>query len=140
MSILNSWGCSRSAGRTPCRPWNDIPWSSIRSIPPIVGNRLGDVIPARVKVRPAAADDLDAINDIYNHYVTESHFTFDLEPVDIDVRREWFGHYATSGRYRLFVALDDDRLVGYAASSRFLPKPGYETSVETTSYRALDAT
>ena len=97
------------------------------------------MIPARVQVRPAAADDLDAINDIYNHYVTESHFTFDLEPVDVDVRREWFGHYATSGRYRLFVALDDDRLVGYAASSRFRPKPGYETSVETSIYLAPDA-
>ena len=93
----------------------------------------------RVRVRPAATDDLDAINDIYNHYVTESHFTFDVEPLDIDVRREWFGHFSTSGRYRLFVALDEDDIVGYASSSRFRPKPGYETSVETSIYLAPEA-
>ena len=93
----------------------------------------------RVRVRPAATDDLDAINDIYNHYVMESHFTFDVEPLDIDVRREWFGHFSTSGRYRLFVALDEDDIVGYASSSRFRPKPGYETSVETSIYLAPEA-
>ena len=77
------------------------------------------MIHAPVQVRPAAADDLVAINGIYNHYVSDSHFTFDLEPVEMDVRREWFGHYASSGRYRLFVAVDEDEVVGYASSSRF---------------------
>jgi phosphinothricin acetyltransferase len=97
------------------------------------------VIHARVQVRPAAADDLVAINDIYNHYVSDSHFTFDLEPVEMDVRREWFDHYSSSGRYRLFVAVDEDEVVGYASSSRFRPKPGYETSVETSIYLGPDA-
>jgi phosphinothricin acetyltransferase len=97
------------------------------------------VIHARVQVRPAAEKDLEAINDIYNHYVVESHFTFDLEPVEMEVRREWFSHYGTSGRYRLFVALDEEQMVGYASSSRFRPKPGYETSVETSIYLAPDA-
>jgi phosphinothricin acetyltransferase len=108
-------------------------------MPPIVGNTLVRVIHARVQVRPAAEKDLEAINDIYNHYVVESHFTFDLEPVEMEVRREWFSHYGTSGRYRLFVALDDEQMVGYASSSRFRPKPGYETSVETSIYLAPDA-
>src|SRR3989475_10778587 len=138
MSTLNTCGCSRSAGRTPCRPWNDIPRSSIRSTPPIVGTRLVAVIHARVQVRPAAAADLVAINDIYNRYVNDSHFTFDLEPVEMDVRREWFGHYSMSGRYRLFVAVDEDEGVGYASSSRFRPKPGYATSAETSIYLAPD--
>jgi phosphinothricin acetyltransferase len=108
-------------------------------MPPIVGNTLVRVIHARVQVRPAAEKDLEAINDIYNHYVVESHFTFDLEPVEMEVRREWFSHYGTSGRYRLFVALDEEQMVGYASSSRFRPKPGYETSVETSIYLAPDA-
>ena len=90
-------------------------------------------------IRPATAEDLEAVNDIYNHYVTDSHVTFDDEPMTMDGRREWFSHYADEGRHRVFVAVDDDRVVGYATSSRFRPKPGYLTSVETSVYVAPDS-
>ena len=92
-----------------------------------------------MNVRPGAEDDLEAINDIYNHYVKETHFTFDIEPVTIEARREWFSHYDTTGRYRLMVAVLDGAVVGFACSSRFRPKAAYETSVETTIYLAADA-
>jgi phosphinothricin acetyltransferase len=90
-------------------------------------------------IRAATDEDLDAINDIYNHYVADSHFTFDDEPVSMEARKEWFTHYADHGRHRVFVALDDGRVVGYATSSRFRPKPGYLTSVETSIYLAAGA-
>jgi phosphinothricin acetyltransferase len=97
-------------------------------------NRLTGVI------RAATEADLEAINDIYNHYVAESHCTFDDEQMTIEARREWFTHYAEHGRHRIFVALDDGRVTGYATSSRFRPKPGYLTSVETSIYLAPEAT
>jgi phosphinothricin acetyltransferase len=97
-------------------------------------NTLGGV------VRPATVEDLVAINDVYNHYVLESHVTFDDEPMSMEARREWFTHYAQTGRHRVFVAVDGGRVVGYASSSRFRPKPGYLTSVETSVYLAPDAT
>ena len=84
--------------------------------------------------------DLEAINDIYNHYVHETHITFDDEPVTMQARREWFTHYAETGRHRLLVAIDGDRVIGFATSSRFRPKPGYLTSVETSIYLAADET
>ena len=90
-------------------------------------------------IRPATEDDLEAINDIYNHYVLESHVTFDDEPIDMDTRREWFSHYAPTGRHRVFVATEGDEVIGYATSSRYRPKPGYLTSVETSVYLAPDA-
>ena len=103
-------------------------------------NKLGAVVHARVEVRPARDTDLKAINDIYNHYVTESHYTFDDEPLSLEARREWFTHYAERGRHRVLVALDGGRVVGYASSSGFRPKPAYLTSVETSVYLAPDAT
>src|SRR5467141_1557925 len=136
MSTLNSCACSRSAGRTPCRPRNDMPRSSIRSawsMASIVGNRLIRVI------RPAGEGDLEVINDIYNHYVAETHVTFDDEPMEMETRREWFSHYAETGRHRLLIAAEDGQVIGYASSSRFRPKPGYLTSVETSIYLAPDA-
>jgi phosphinothricin acetyltransferase len=98
------------------------------------------VIQSDVSVRPAAEDDLEAINDIYNHYVVETHITFDDEPVLMDSRREWFSHYAATGRHRLLVAVEGKTVIGFASSSRFRPKPGYLTSVETSIYLAPDAT
>ena len=90
-------------------------------------------------VRPATAEDLEAINDIYNHYVAESHYTFDDEAISMDGRREWFTHYAERGRHRVLVAVDGERVIGYASSSRFRPKPAYLTSVETSVYLAPNA-
>ena len=93
----------------------------------------------KISVRPAAGHDLGPINDIYNRYVLETHFTFDIEPMTLDARREWFEHYENSGRYRVFVGVSDAAAVGYACSSLFRSKPGYETSVETSIYLAPDA-
>jgi len=97
------------------------------------------VVSARVDIRPATADDLGAVNDIYNQYVVESHYTFDIEPMTVDARREWFTHYGASGRYRLLVAIAEGKVIGYACSSRFRPKVGYETSVETSVYLVPEA-
>ena len=58
----------------------------------------------------------------------------------MDQRLEWFTHYATTGRHRLFVAEDTGALVGYAISSRFMERRAYETSVSTSVYCALGQT
>ena len=89
-------------------------------------------------MRPAGSNDLAAINDIYNEYVARSHSTFDVEPTSMEWRREWFGHYARAGRYRLLVAIAGESVIGYASSSRFRPKPAYETSVEVSIYLSGD--
>ena len=103
------------------------------------GNRLVVVIHASIDVRPASEKDLEAINDIYNHYVVETHVTFDDQPMSMEGRREWFSHYAETGRHRLMVATESGQVAGYASSSRFRPKPGYLTSVETSVYLMPDA-
>ena len=108
-------------------------------MPPIVGNKLRRVIGAGADVRPGTRRDLKAVNDIYNHYVVESHITFDDDPMTMEARRDWFDHYAKAGRHRLLVAMEGDRVVGYATSSRYRPKPGYLTSVETSIYLLPDA-
>jgi len=92
-----------------------------------------------VTVRRGTEADLEAINQIYNHYVTTSHVTFDVEPTSMSWRREWFGHYGERGPYRLFVGESGGRCVGFATSSDYRVKPGYKTSVETSAYVAPDS-
>lgn len=92
-----------------------------------------------LQLRFGRPDDLPALTDIYNHYVLTSPATFDLVPFTVEARREWLSHYSETGRHRLLVALDRDRILGYATSSRWRPKPAYDTTVETTVYMHPDA-
>ncbi len=92
------------------------------------------------EIRDAEAGDLEELNDVYNHYVRETHITFDLEPVTPEARREWFRHYAPSGRYRLLVAVEPHRLLGYASSSPYHERHAYNPSVLTSIYLAPDVT
>ena len=84
-------------------------------------------------IRPAVQGDLVAIGEIYDHYVRTSHATFDIEVVGIDHRREWLeGH--SGGRHRVFVAEGDGRVIGFARSGQYRPRPAYDTTVETSVY------
>jgi phosphinothricin acetyltransferase len=93
-----------------------------------------------VSIRPGAESDLPALTAIYNHFVEHTHVTFDVEPFTVEQRRDWFAHYAKTGRHRLLVAEADGVALGYATSGRFRDKPAYEPSVETTVYCAPEAT
>jgi len=92
-----------------------------------------------VRFRPGRVEDVPALAAIYNHYVRSSPATFEIAPVSLDNRLAWFGHYASIGPHRLFVAERDGRAVGYATSSPFHARPAYSTSVETSVYVAPDA-
>ncbi len=85
-----------------------------------------------LQIRAATAADVPRITEIYNHWITETHVSFDDEPHTIDERMAWFAKYGEAGRYRAFVGELDDLVVGVSYSSRFRPKSGYDTTVETT--------
>ncbi len=87
-----------------------------------------------LNVRKAEPRDLNRLVEIYNHYVSETHVTFDTEPFAVGARTQWFTQFSDSGPYRLLVAEMDEELVGYASSTRYKSRPAYGTSVETTIY------
>ncbi len=85
-------------------------------------------------IRRGRPSDLDAIARIYNHYVTSTHVTFDLEPPEAEQRRAWLEQFSDSGRHRLFVADAGEGALGFACSTAFKPRAAYDVSVETTVY------
>lgn len=95
---------------------------------------------AQIELRPARTSDLPGIVRLYNHYIEHTPVTFDLEPTSVERRTSWMAQFAEQGRHRLFVAVRDGALVGYAGSHRFRDKAAYDTTVETTIYLAQDAT
>ncbi|HZC46694.1 MAG TPA: GNAT family N-acetyltransferase [Candidatus Acidoferrum sp.] len=94
----------------------------------------------KVKIRPAARDDLPRLTEIYNYYVINTPITFDLEPVTVEARTRWFDEHAGTKRHRLFVAEDAGRLVGWAGTGPFRDRAAYDTSVEMSVYCAHDST
>ena len=89
-----------------------------------------------VSIRYAKQSDLPALRDIYNYYVVNTPVCFDLEPRSLAQRQEWFDQFATSGKYRCFVASRGEAPIGYACSAKFKEKEAYATSIETSIYLA----
>jgi phosphinothricin acetyltransferase len=93
-----------------------------------------------VQVSPGAEADLDALTDLYNHYVLTTPITFDTVAFTPAERRPWLLSHLQDARHPLLVARGGDgRVLGYATASPFRPKPAYATSVEVTVYVAPDA-
>lgn len=94
-----------------------------------------------VQVRPGVDSDLEALTDLYNHYVRETPITFDTAVFTPEERRPWLLSHPEDGPYRLMVAVDTDsqEILGYVTSSPYRGKPAYATSVETTVYVAPHA-
>jgi phosphinothricin acetyltransferase len=94
---------------------------------------------AHTVVRQAAPGDLARLTEIYNHYVTSSPITFDLEPLSLQQRSVWFHEHSSGGRHRLLVADEKGVVVGYASTSQFRERAAYNTTVEASVYCAPDA-
>ncbi|MEV5953705.1 N-acetyltransferase family protein [Streptomyces sp. NPDC051987] len=96
---------------------------------------------AEVQVRPGVEGDLEALTEIYNHYVRETPITFDTVTFTPEERRPWLLSHPEDGPYRLMVATvaDSQEILGYATSSPHRAKPAYRTSVEVTVYVAPGA-
>jgi phosphinothricin acetyltransferase len=89
-------------------------------------------------IRSGVREDLPQIVAIYNHYVTQTHITFDIDPVTVADRVGWFDDFSAHQHYQLWVAMAAGELLGYAHARAFRPKAAYATSVETTIYLKPD--
>lgn len=83
-------------------------------------------------IRPLTADDLDAVNAIYNHYVETSTATFQLDPETAEERRDWF--HARTAMHPTSAAEAGGELIGYAALSPWKSRCAYRFSAELSVY------
>jgi phosphinothricin acetyltransferase len=83
-------------------------------------------------IRPARAEDLDAINAIYNHYVRFSTCTYQEAPESSEGRREWFAHHGAA--YPVTVAEAGGQIVGWGSLSPYHARCAYRHTVEDSIY------
>ncbi|GAB3748614.1 GNAT family N-acetyltransferase [Microlunatus parietis] len=92
-----------------------------------------------MSVRDAVPSDLDAVTEIYAHYVERTAATFELTPPN---RRDWSQRYWTAAAAGLpfLVAELNGTVAGYAHGARWKPRAAYRRTVEDSVYVAPTAT
>jgi L-amino acid N-acyltransferase len=83
-------------------------------------------------IRLATANDLVAINDIYNYYVLNSTCTYQEELEPIEGRRSWFAKHGE--KHPATVALLDNQIVGWGSLSPYHARSAYRNTVENSVY------
>src|SRR4030081_2030411 len=86
-----------------------------------------------LEIRPAAAADLPAITEIYEHAVRYGTATFELIPPDLTEMTRRFG-VLLDGGFPYLVAALEGRVVGYAYAGAYRPRPAYRFTVENSVY------
>src|SRR6202047_4576891 len=86
-----------------------------------------------LEIRPTTAADLPAITEIYQQAVLYGTATFELIPPDLAEMTRRFG-VLMDGGFPYLVAALEGRVVGYAYSGAYRPRPAYRFTVENSVY------
>jgi phosphinothricin acetyltransferase len=90
-----------------------------------------------VRIRPAALEDLEAVQTIYAHHVLNGLGTFEEVPPSIQEIAQ--RHAAVCAKGLPWLAADvDGRIAGYAYAGPFRPRAAYRYTVEDSVYVAPD--
>jgi L-amino acid N-acyltransferase YncA len=90
-----------------------------------------------MQIRPAVDADLDAILAIHNDAIVNSTALWTDEVVPRSDREDWL-EARTAGGDAVLVAVEDDRVLGYAAYAPWRAKFGYRNTVEDSVYIAAE--
>jgi L-amino acid N-acyltransferase YncA len=85
-----------------------------------------------IVVRAATANDLPAINDIYNYYVFHSTCTYQETAEPMESRRVWFEKHGE--RHPVTVAEMNGKVVGWGSLSAYHARSAYRFTVENSVY------
>lgn len=91
-----------------------------------------------ITIRHATEDDLPAILEIYNDVILHTTAVYDYEPHTLEMRRQWFITKKEQG-FPVFVAADDEKLVGLSSIGPFRAWAAYKYSVENSVYVSADS-
>ncbi len=84
-------------------------------------------------IRNANPSDARSIADIYNHYILNTHITFETEVVEAEEIDERIKSIV-DGSLPWLVAQSSDEILGYAYASSWKQRKAYEHTVESTIY------
>ena len=91
-----------------------------------------------MQIRAATDSDVPAILDIINDEIANSTAIYDYEPRTLQMQMDWF-RLKQEENMPVIVAVDQEKVLGFATYGIFRPKVAYRFSVEHSIYLASDA-
>lgn len=85
-----------------------------------------------MKIRRATITDIPEITAIYNDALVNTTATFDTEEKNVEDRMRWFEEHGD--KYPVMVAMEADKVVGWASLSRWSDKCAYDDTAEISIY------
>lgn len=92
-----------------------------------------------MRVREVRPGDAERLAVIYDHYVLNSHSTFEVDPIEVAEMASRIGSLSSDG-YPFYVAEAENRISGYAYAHRYRERPAYSRTVEVSVYVAPENT
>lgn len=89
-----------------------------------------------VEVRHAEVRDVPALAAVRAHYVLHTHSACDVVAPTEEEMCAWSAQFAEESPHQLLVGVEDGRLLGYAATLRYRPRPAFDGTVELSVYLA----
>lgn len=90
-----------------------------------------------IKVREAKVEDLPRLLEIYNDIIVHTTAVYDYEPHTLEMRKQWWDTKKAQG-FPVFVAVDDEKILGFSSIGPFRAWAAYKFSVENSIYVASD--
>jgi L-amino acid N-acyltransferase len=91
-----------------------------------------------ITIRDAIEKDLPAMLEIYNEIILNTTAVWQYDPHTLEMRKEWFAIKKQSG-HPVFVAEENERIVGFSTFGPFRQWQGYRFTVENSVYVAAGA-
>jgi phosphinothricin acetyltransferase len=91
---------------------------------------------ATLTIRPADEADLPRVAEILNGAIAMRTATAQLDPVDLDERREWL--HAHDARHPVWAAVDEDGVAGWLSVLPWSDRAGYDGTAELSIYVATE--
>lgn len=90
-----------------------------------------------INIRPAILSDLPQMLYIYNDIILNTTAVYHYEPHTLEMRLEWFESRREQG-FPIFVAEENDVILGFSSFGSFRPWPAYKYTVENSVYVATE--
>ena len=87
-------------------------------------------------IRQATEADIQGIFQIYDWHVQNGIATFETKVKYDQEKREWFDSH--NGAHQLFVAIESENVIGWAALSPWSPREAYSRTAECSVYVAAE--
>ena len=85
-----------------------------------------------MEIRDAKLEDGKQVADVYNYYITQTHHTFETEPLEAEEMQRRIAN--VTEKYPFLVAEEDSEIVGYAYATQFKLRQAYEYASEVSIY------